>query len=66
MNLQEYKRKYKYEDSKGFYNIEQPIKTNEGTYERKTMQFAIETDEGTFYPPTGKRWTIGEETAKNM
>jgi len=64
VNLQEYKRKYKYEDSRGFYNIEQPIKTNEGTYERKTMQFAIKTDEGTFYPPTGKRWTIGEETAK--
>ena len=63
-NLQEYKRNYKYEENGKFYNLEKPIKTNNGTYERKTMLFGIKTKEGIFYPPNGKRWTIGEEKAK--
>lgn len=63
-NLQEYKRNYKYENNGIFYNLEKPVKTNSGTYERTTMLFGIETKEGIFYPPKGKRWTIGEETAK--
>ena len=59
-NLQEFKRKYKYTDENGLeYNLENPVKTNEGTYKRETMVFPIITDEGTFYPPEGKRWTIG-------
>lgn len=63
-NLQDYKRNYKYENYGVFYNLEKPIKTNSGAYERTTMLFGIETKEGIFYPPEGKRWTIGEETAK--
>lgn len=62
-NLQNYKRIYKYEDKLGAFNLERPIKTNSGAYERKTMQFGIKTKEGVFYPPSGKRWTIGEDTA---
>ena len=59
-NLQEFKRKYKYTDENGReYNLENPVKTNEGTYKRETMVFPIITAEGTFYPPKGKRWTIG-------
>ncbi len=63
INLQDYKRIYKYEDHHGFYNLEQPIKTNDGEYKRNTMQFAIMTPEGTFYPPDGKRWTMGYDVA---
>lgn len=66
INLLEYKRVYKYEDELGSFNLESPIKTNAGDYERTTMQFCIKTPEGEFYPPNGKRWTIGEETAKNI
>ena len=59
-NLQEFKRKYKYiDENEKEYNLENPVKTNEGTYKRETMVFPIITDEGTFYPPEGKRWTIG-------
>lgn len=59
-NLQEFKRKYKYTDENGReYNLENPVKTNEGTYKRETMIFPIITAEGAFYPPKGKRWTIG-------
>ncbi|SNB77936.1 putative methyltransferase [Kingella negevensis] len=59
-NLQEFKRKYKYTDENGLeYNLENPVKTNEGTYKRETMVFPIITAEGTFYPPEGKRWAIG-------
>lgn len=60
-NLQEFKRKYQFIDENGQeYNLENPIKTNEGTYKRETMVFPIVTDEGVFYPPKGKRWTIGK------
>ena len=64
VNLQEFKRKYQFEENNESYNLEQPIKTNDGEYERKTMQYTIKTNEGYFSPPEGKRWTIGEETAK--
>jgi len=63
-NLQDYKRNYKYEENGIFYNLEKPVKTNSGTYKRTTMLFGIKTREGVFYPPEGRRWTIGEETAK--
>jgi adenine-specific DNA-methyltransferase len=59
-------REYKFTDSIGQYNLESIEKTNEGTYERKTMQFAIidpKTNEK-FYPQKGKRWTIGEVKSK--
>lgn len=65
-NLQEYKRKYDYEENGKLYNLEYPVKTNEGTYERSTMLFPIVTDEGTFYPPEGKRWTLGEDRVKEI
>ena len=65
-NIQEYKRNYAYTDNGKAYNLEFPVKTNEGTYERKTMLFGIVTPQGTFYPPKGKRWTIGENTAKTI
>lgn len=48
------------------YNLEFPVKTNEGDYERKTMMYGIETKEGVFFPPNGKRWTIGEDKAINI
>lgn len=65
-NLQEYKRDYKYEDKNGPYNLVQPIKTNEGGYARTTMIYPIIVPEGKFYPPNGKRWTIGEEKMKGL
>lgn len=65
-NHQAYERNYKYKDGGKEYNLEFPVKTNEGTYERKTMQFGIKTPEGIFYPPKGKRWTIGEAMAKKI
>jgi adenine-specific DNA-methyltransferase len=64
-NLQEYKRIYKHEKDGKYFNLEKPLKTNAGTYKRETMLFGIKTKEGKFYPPAGKRWTIGEETAKS-
>ncbi len=67
VELQEYKRKYTHEDINGnAYNLEIPLKTNSGDYERKTMGYTIVTPEGTFLPPEGKRWTIGELTAKEI
>ena len=62
-NLQEYKRTYRYEDEFGQYNLEHPVKTNDGEYERQTMLFTIKTPSGDFNPPRVKRWTIGEKTA---
>jgi len=67
IELQEYKRKYSHEDLDGNqYNLEVPLKTNSGDYERKTMGYEIVTPEGNFLPPNGKRWTIGETTAKEI
>jgi len=63
LNLLEYKRQYKYRDERGEYNLERPIKTDEGTYERETMKYpVIDPNTGkVYYPPKGKRWTIGKE-----
>jgi len=68
LNLLEYKRQYKYRDEKGEYNLEKPIKTDEGIYERETMKYAI-IDPKTnkkYYPPDGKRWTIGKEKMEKL
>ena len=67
-NYQSFEREYKFKDEKGPYNLEGIEKSNLGTYERKTMLFAI-TDPTTnieFYPSDGMRWTLGEETVKKM
>jgi adenine-specific DNA-methyltransferase len=67
-NYQEFIREYKYKDNKGPYNLEGIEKTNLGTYERKTMQFAIvdpATDEE-FYPTQNMRWTLGETSVKEF
>ena len=67
VNLQEYKRKYKYTDEEGMeYNLEEPLKTNSGEYERKTMKFEIKTPYGNFLPPKGKRWTLGKEKMQEI
>lgn len=66
INVLNFKRSYSFSDEKGEYNLEQPTKTNNGEYERKTMQFEIKTPEGIFFPPKGKRWTLGEETIKEI
>lgn len=67
-NYQDIKREYKYKDSCGVYNLEGIEKTNLGTYERKTMYFGI-IDPSTgqeFWPSDGMRWTLGENTVKEM
>ena len=66
INVLNFRRSYSFSDEKGEYNLEQPTKTNNGEYERKTMQFEIKTPEGIFFPPKGKRWTLGEETIKEI
>ena len=66
INLLEYKRSYNYEDERGPYNLEAPIKTNSGEYERKTMLFVIETPDGNFSPPQGKRWTLSLENMNKL
>lgn len=67
VNLQEYKRKYKYTDEEGMeYNLEEPLKTNSGEYERKTMKFEIKTPYGNFLPPKAKRWTLGKEKVEEI
>ena len=66
INLQEFKRKYKFFDEKGEYNLEEPVKTNSGEYERKTMQFEIKTPYGNFFPPKGKRWTLGKDKVEEI
>lgn len=67
-NYQDIKREYKYKDFCGVYNLEGIEKTNLGTYERKTMYFGI-IDPSTgqeFWPSDGMRWTLGENTVKEM
>ena len=67
-NYQDIKREYKYKDSCGVYNLEGIEKTNLGTYERKTMYYGI-IDPSTgqeFWPSDGMRWTLGENTVKEM
>lgn len=67
-NYQFFNRTYKYQDEKGFYNLEGIEKTNLGAYERKTMQFPI-IDPATgqeFFPSKDMRWTLGETTVKEL
>jgi len=62
LNLLFYKRRYKYEDEGGPYNLEKPIKTDEGTYQRDTMKYEIinTSTNKEILPPQGKRWTVGK------
>ena len=55
-------RKYPNEDEEGKYRMEVIEKKNTGTYARKTMQFQILGQ----YPREGKRWQIGEKTARKL
>ena len=63
-----YKRKYKYEDEKGPYNLEKPIKTDEGVYKRDTMKYEIinPNTKERILPPQGKRWTIGKSNMEKL
>ena len=55
-------RKYPNQDERGNYRMEIIEKKNTGTSERKTMQFQILGQ----YPREGKRWQIGEKTARKL
>ena len=55
-------RKYPNQDDEGKYRMEIIEKKNTGTYARKTMQFQILGQ----YPRDGKRWQIGEKTARKL
>ena len=55
-------RKYPNQDEEGKYRMEIIEKKNTGTYARKTMQFQILGQ----YPREGKRWQIGEKTARKL
>jgi adenine-specific DNA-methyltransferase len=61
-----YKRSYKYCDKYGDYNLELPIKTDDGAYQRDTMKFEIITPKMTFLPPKGKRWTYGIDSINKI
>ncbi|RBQ26014.1 site-specific DNA-methyltransferase [Arcobacter sp. CECT 9188] len=68
VELQEFKRSYKYKDENGEYNLERPIKTNSGVYKRTTMLYPVynpNTDVD-IYPPKGKRWTIGQDSLQKL
>ncbi len=67
-NQREIDKDYKLKDEEGFYNLVQPVKTNKGGYERKTMMYGIKNPETSeiIYPPKDKRWTIGEKTALEL
>ncbi len=68
VNLLSYKRGYRYEDEEGPYNLEKPIKTDEGTYKRNTMKYEIINPSTTerILPPQGKRWTIGKSKMEKL
>ncbi len=55
-------RKYNYRDDEGNYRTAIIEKKNVGTYERETMQFKILGK----HPREGKRWQIGELTAREL
>ena len=55
-------RRYPNQDEEGKYRMEIIEKKNTGTYARKTMQFQILGQ----YPRDGKRWQIGEKTARKL
>ena len=65
-NRMTFDRKYQYRDEIGEYNLVQPLKTNFGEYERKTMIYSINVSEGVFSPPIGKRWTYSEESMNKI
>jgi len=68
INLLLYKRRYRYDDEKGLYNLEKPIKTNEGTYKRDTMKYEIinPKTKDRVIPPQSKRWTIGKSNMEKL
>lgn len=55
-------RDYPFEDAVGKYRKTVIEKKNSGGYERKTMQFEIIGHK----PREGKRWQIGEDTARDL
>ena len=63
INKESFKKKYKYFDDQGNYNLTTFLKTDSGDYKRNTMKFEIiDSKTGKVYlPPEGKRWTFGKE-----
>ncbi len=55
-------RKYPHQDEQGNYRMEIIEKKNTGSSERKTMRFQILGQD----PREGKRWQIGEDTARKL
>ena len=55
-------RIYPFEDSEGVYRKAVIEKKNAGSYQRATMQFEIIGHK----PRQGKRWQVGEETARKL
>ena len=64
VNRRDIDKDFQLQDSNGFYTLEGILKTDSGAYKRDTMKFGIVNPENNevVYPPTGKRWTIGEKT----
>ena len=64
INKRDIDKDFQLKDTQGFYTLEGILKTDSGAYKRDTMKFGIENPETKeiIYPPTGKRWTIGEKT----
>ena len=55
-------RKYRNKDEQGRYRMEIIEKRNDGMYARDTMRFQILGQ----YPREGRRWQIGEKTARKL
>ena len=55
-------RRYPNQDEQGKYRMEIIEKRNDGTYARDSMRFQILGH----YPRDGRRWQIGEETARRL
>ena len=55
-------RKYPHKDNQGNYRLTVIEKKNTGSYSRHTMQYQILGR----HPRKGKRWQIGEETARQL
>ena len=55
-------RRYPNQDEQGKYRMEIIEKRNDGTYARNSMRFQILGQ----YPREGRRWQIGEETARRL
>ena len=54
--------KYPYEDEKGRYRLQSVEKNNDGVYARPSMRFDILGRK----PPEGKRWSVGEQKARDL